>query len=320
MLRPLVFGLAAGLMASGPGLVSGQAYPNKPVRIVTAEAGGGNDFAARLIAEGLAGGLGQPVIVENRGGAGGAIAAELVAKAQPDGYTLITYASNFYIVPLMKKVPYDVVKDFAPVTAAGIAPNVVVVPPSLPAKSIKELIALAKAKPGELNYADGSTGGSQYLATELFKSMAGVNIVAVTYKGNGPAITALIAGQVQMMLSSAIAAAPSIKSGKLKALAVTSAKPSTLAPELPTVAASGLPGYEAISVYSVYAPARTPAAIINRLNREAVRFLNRADVKERLLSIGVEAVGSSPAELAAIVKSDMTRLARVIKDTGIKID
>ena len=317
--RAAVSALSVVLLVSITEAVSGQQnYPNRPVRIVTAEAGGGNDFTARLLAQGLGGSLGQPVIVENRAGAGGAIAAELVARAQPDGHTLILYGSNFFTLPLLKKVPYDVVKDFAPVTAVGSTPNVLVVHPSLAANSVKELIALAKSKPGELNASSGGTGGSNHLAAELFKAMAGLNILLIHYSGAGPALNALIGGQVHMMFATASASAPHIKSGKLRALAVTTAQPSVLAPGLPTVAASGLAGYEAVSVYGVFAPAKTPPAIVTRLNQDAVRFLSRADVKEKFLNVGIDVIGSSTQELAAAVKSEMTRLGKVIKDANIR--
>ena len=308
-----------GMMIFGAGVASGQNYPSKPIRMVTAEAGGGNDFVARLIAPGLADSLGQQAIVDNRGGAGGIIAAEIVAKAAPDGYTLLVYASNIWIIPLLRThVPYDPVRDFSPITWAARSPNTVVVHPSLPVKSVKELIAFAKARPGALNYGSGGTGATTHLAVELFKAMAKVNIVRINYKGNAPAIHDLLAGQVQLMFATASLAAPHIRSGRLRALAVTSAQPSALAPGLPTVAASGLPGYESISIYGIFAPAKTPATIITRLNQEMVRILNKADVKEKFLNSGVEPVGSSPEEFAATIKSDMVRMGKVIKDAGIR--
>lgn len=311
--------LLAGLGALCVGAAFGQNYPVKPVRIVTAEPGGGNDFAARVLAQGLTRSLGQQVIVDNRGGAGGAIAAEVAAKAPPDGYTLLLYAGNIWTIPLLRKnVPYDFVADFAPVTWVARSPNTVVVHPSLPVQSVKELIALAKARPGQLNYASGGSGSSTHLSVELFKSMAGVNIVRVPYKGNAPALNDLIAGQVQVMFVTAATVTPHLTSGRLKALAVTSVEPSVLAPGLPTVAASGLPGYESISIYGLFAPSRTPAAIIRLLNQESAQFLKTAEVKERFFKVGVETVGSSPEEFAAVIKSDMTKMAKVIKDAGIR--
>jgi tripartite-type tricarboxylate transporter receptor subunit TctC len=302
------------------GAASGQNYPAKPIRIITAEAGGGNDFAARLLAQRLTRSLGQPAIVENRGGAGGAIAAEAAAKAAPDGYTLLLYAGNVWTIPLLRSnVQYEI-QDFAPITWIARSPNTVVVHPSLPVKNIRELIVLAKARPGQLNYASGGSGSATHLSVELFKAMAGVNIVRVPYKGNAPALNDLVAGQVQVMFPTAATVAPHLTSGRLRALAVTSAEPSVLAPGLPTVASAGLPGYESISIYGLFAPAKTPAAIIRLLNQECAHYLRTAEVKERFFKMGVETVGSTPEEFAAAIKSDMTKMAKVIKDAGIRED
>ena len=319
MLRPLLIVsiLAIGLVVLGAGAVRGQDYPTKPIRIVTGSAGGGQDFATRIIAQGISGSLGQPVIVDNRGGSG-IIAAEIVAKAPPDGYTLLVAASPHWILPLLQdQVPYDPVKDFSPVTLALRLPNLIVVHPSLPANSVKELIALAKARPAALNYGSSGTGASTHLAAELFKAMAGVNLVRVPYKGGGPALNALLGGEVQVWFPNVAAAAPHVRSGKLRALAVTSTAPSALSPGLPTVAAS-LPGYEAVSMIGIFAQAKAPAAIINRINQEIVRVLNTAEVRERLLSTGVEPVGGSPKEFAAAVKSEMAKWGKVIRDAGIR--
>jgi tripartite-type tricarboxylate transporter receptor subunit TctC len=313
-------------MVLGATVVSGQnpstelraGYPNKPIRIVTADAGGNGDFHARLIAQGLTSAMGQPVIVENRATI---ISAETVANATPDGYTLMVDGGIFWIAPLLQRMPYDPVREFSPITTLTLSPLLLVVNSSLPVKSVKELIALAKAKPGDLNYAGSGTGTSaNQLAAKLFVAMAGVNIVKINYKGSAQAVNDLIGGQVHVMFGPASSVAPHIKSGRLKALAVTSAHPSTLFPGLPTVAASGLPGYEAGSRQGIWAPAKTPATTINRLNQEIVRVLNRAEVKERLLSIGVETAPSSPEEFAAAIKSDMARLRKVIKDAGITAD
>ena len=300
---------------------SGQGYPMKPIRIVTAEAGGGNDFAARTIARGIGDSLGQQLIVDNRGGAGGIIAADIVARAPPDGHTLLVYASNIWIIPLLKKqVPYDVGRDFAPVTWAARSPSTLVVHPSLPVKSVRDLIAMAQAKPAQLNYGSGGSGATTHIAAELFKAMAKVNIVRVAYRGNAPALNDLIAGQIQVMFITAGAVAPHIGSGRLRALAVTSAQPSALSPGLPTVASSGLPGYESLSMYGVFAPSKTPAAIIQHLNREIVRVLNRNEVKEQFLNAGVETVGSTPEAFAAAIKADIARMSKVINDAGIRED
>jgi tripartite-type tricarboxylate transporter receptor subunit TctC len=312
--------LALGVVL-GAGAAYGQNYPRKPIRLVTAEPGGGNDFSARLIVQGLGGSLGQPMIVDNRGGAGGIIAADIVAKAQPDGYTLLLYANNIWIIPLlMSDAPFDVIRDFAPITWAAKSPNIVVVHPALPVKSVEDLIALARARPGELNYGSGGSGSSTHLAAELFKSMARVNIVRVPFKGNSPALNAMFAGEIQLMIVTAGTVAPHLKSGRLRALAVTSAQPSPLAPGLPTMAASGLPGYESIQIYGVFAPRKTDGAIVKRLNEEIVRVLGRTDVKEKFLASGVEPVGSTPQLLAATIKSEIARMGKVIKDAAIRAE
>jgi tripartite-type tricarboxylate transporter receptor subunit TctC len=291
--------------------VHAQPYPSKPVRIVTTEPGSGNDLVARLIAAGLSGNLGQQVIVDNRG----ILAGEIVAKAPPDGYTLLAYGSPFWLAPFIRNnVGYDPVRDFAAVTLSASSPNILVVHPSLPVNSVRELIALAKARPGELNYGSSSTGATPHLAAELFKSMAGVNIMRVPYKGSGAALNDLIGGQVQLMFPNAGAATPHVKSGRLRALAVTTAQPSVLAPGLPTMAASGLPGYESVSPFGIFAPAGTPAVIINRLNQEIVRVLITAEVKERLYNVGVEVVGGSPEQLMVTMKSEMAMWGKVIRD------
>ncbi len=310
---------SVGFMVLGAGVVPGQDFPNKPIRVVAGSLGGGSDFTARLISPGVSSSIGQSVLVDNRGG--DIIPGEIVAKAQADGHTLLLTGSSFWLVPfLYKGVPWDPVRDFAPVTLAADNPNILSVHPSVAANSIKELIALAKAKPGGLNYSTGGAGGSSNLAAELFNSMAGVSIVRVTYKGGGPAALALATGEVQVTFATTSATTPHVKSGKIRPLAVTSAQPSPLAPNLPTIAASGLPGYESGSSYGIFAPAKTPAAVINRLNQELVRVINRPEVTEKFFSTGVRAVGSSPQELAATVKSEIAKYGKVIKDVGIRAD
>ncbi len=315
-IRYVVSIFSIAMMVLGADVVAGQDYPTKPVRILTGGPGGSNDILARLLAKELTDVWNKPVIVENR--SSGIIPIEIVSKASPDGYTLLVNGNSIWIVPLLEKVPYDPVKDFSPVTVAITSPAILVVFPQLPVKSVMELIDLAKAKPGQLNYAAGASGSSNHLATELFKSMAGVNIVRIQYKNVAQNVIALIAGEVQMLISSTASLAPHIASGKLRALAVTSAQPSALAPGLPTVSASGVPGYQAEQMLSIFAPAKTPVTIINLLNREIVRVLNRADVKEKLFSSGVETVGSSPQQLAITMKSEMARTSKVIKDAGIR--
>ena len=317
--RLLAKALCGSLMVLSASAVCAQSYPVKPIRIVTAEPGGGHDLTARLIAQGITPALGQQVIVENRSGA--IFAGDIVAKAPPDGYTLLAFGSSLWLLPFMKNsVPYDAVRDFAPVILATNAPILVVIHPSLPAKSIRELIALAKARPGDIDYASGASGASSHLAVELFKSMAHVDLVRIPYRGNGPALTAVIGGQVQLIFPTAGSAAPHLKSGRLRALAVASAGPTALFPRLPTVAAAGLPGYEASSIVGVFAPAKTPSAIVSRLNAEIHQALNKSETKQRFFDSGVETICGSPEQLAAAVKSEMAILGKLIKDSGIRAD
>ena len=312
--------LAAALAV--PGAVSGQpastgagaAYPVKPIRIITSEAGGGSDLAARTIAQGIAGSLGQAVVVENRTAS---LAPELVAKAPADGYALHVNGTAFWLGPLIRKAAYHPVNDFATITILTIAPTIFVVHPSLPVKSVRELISLARARPGALNYGSASVGSSSHLGMELFKSMAGIDIVHIPFKGTGSAMIGLIGGQVQLMSSPPSTVAPHTKSGKLRAVAVTSAQPSALFPELPTVAAT-VPDYEAVTRTGVWAPARTPASVINRLNQEIVRAFGQADVKDMYFKLGYEVVGSTPEQMLATVKSEMASLGKVIRDAGIR--
>ena len=313
--RLIAWALSAGMTVCGPGVVSAQDnFPNKVIRIVTPATGGGSDVLARLIAPALTESLGQQVIVDNRG----AISAEIVAKSAPDGYTVLVDGSPLWLLPLFRAVPWDPVKDFAPLTLAVSSPSMLVVHPSVPVNSVRELIALAKARPGQLNYAAGTIGATPHLAAELFKVMAGVNIVRVPYKGSGPSLIGLMSGEVEFMFPGAASAWGFVKQGRLKGLAICAAQPSALFPGVPTMAASGLPGYESVSPQGIVAPARTSAAIVARLNREIVQALNKAEVKERLSSSGIEVVGSSPEEFAAKMKADMARTSKLIKDAGIK--
>jgi tripartite-type tricarboxylate transporter receptor subunit TctC len=320
MLTPLyIVGMVAvGLMVAGAERAHGQDYPNRPIRLVTSGIGGGNDFVARLIAQGIAGPLGQPVTIDNR--PSGVIPGETVAKAPPDGYTLLVLGSTLWIGPLLQKAPYDPIRDFAPITLTTRSPNILVVHPSLPVKSVKDLIALAKAKPGALNYASSGAGTANHLAGELLNAMAGIKVQHIAYKGVGLVLTAVMSGEVQIAQLTLGSQALTPLLGKLRALAVTSPQPSALFPALPTVAESGVPGYESGSTDGVFAPAKTPVSIINRLNQEIVRFLNQPEVKEKFFSAGVETVGSSPTEFLATMKSQVTKLGKVIKDAGINAD
>jgi len=305
------------MMLLSAGVAYGQDYPNKLIRIITSPAGGDNDFIARIIGQSISSPLGQPVVIENRPTP---LAVESVAKALPDGYTLLLAGGQLTITPLLRKTSYDAVRDFAPITLPGSSPLILVVHPSLPVKSVRELIALAKARPGELNYGSTGIGGLLHLAGELFKAMAGINIVRISYKGSAEAVNNLLSGELHLILQPPFAVAPHVTSRKLRALAVTSGQPSVLAPGLPTVAASGLPGYEIGVVYGMFAPAKTPARLVDRLNRECVQVLNQPDVRQKFFDSGVESIGSSPAELAAFLKSEMARLGKVIKDVGLRAE
>jgi tripartite-type tricarboxylate transporter receptor subunit TctC len=307
---------AAGMLTLVPGAATGQAYPAKAIRVVTAPAGAGNDFVARVLAQGLAGGLGQQLVVDNRPAG---IVGELVAKSPPDGYTLLALGSVLWLTPLLQdNVGYDPVRDFAPISLTARSVNLLVIHPSVPAGSVKQLIALARARPGELNYATGATGASNHLAAELFNSMARIKMVRIAYKGSGPAINDMVSGQVHVMFPTTAAGLPHVKTGRLKALGVTSLQPSALAPGVPAVAESGLPGYESLVLYGMFAPAKTPAPIISRLHAELVQFRQSGGAADKLLPAGVEIVASSPAELAATMKSEMTRIGKLIKDANLR--
>jgi tripartite-type tricarboxylate transporter receptor subunit TctC len=269
---------------------------------------------ARVITGEISGPLGQSIVVDNKPTI---VAPEIVAKAPPDGYTLLILANVTWNTSLVRKVPFDPVKDLAPITMAARYPSVITVHPSLGLSSVKDLIAMAKAKPGVLNSSTGSTGGAGHLALELFKSVAGVNITRVPYSSGSQEIADLLAGRVQMTLGPGPEMAPHLKSGKMKGLAVTTAQPSALFPDLPTVAASGVPGYVFESSYNVFAPGNTPTAIINRLNQEVVRGLNKPNVKQLVFDAGAEVVTSTPAELAAVRDAELARLGKVLRDAGI---
>ena len=287
--------------------------------MLTAEPGGGSDLTARIVAQGLTAALSQQVVVDNR--VGGINIATIAAHAAPDGYTLLTYSNTLWLIPLMRaQTPYDPVRDFAPVSLIGGAPMVLVIHPSVAATSVKDLIALAKSKPGELNFASGPSGAIPHLAGELFKHMADVRMTQVAYRGVGAAVTDLISGRVQMMFPNASAALPHTRSGRLRALAVTSAQPSAMTPGLPTLAESGLPGYACTASYATFAPANTPAPIVKRLNQEMSAYLKRSDVRERLFSASTEVIAGTPEELQAAMTSEIARFGKVIKAANIKLD
>ncbi len=305
------------------GQACGQAYPVKPIRLVVPQPpGGGNDTIARLISQKLSAALKQQFTVDNRAGAGGLIGADIVAKAAPDGYTLLlANVAGMVIVPnIQKSMPYDALKDFAPVSLIASAPLLVVVHPSLPATSIKQLIALGKAKPGQINYASNGVGTSTHLATEMFKTMTKTDFVHIPYKGLGGAITDLLSGQVQLMFSSAVAMMPHVQSGRLRAIAMTGARRSAAIPHIPTVAEAGVPDYESGSWYGISAPAGTPRAIIDLLNQEIVAAVRAPDITDKLVAEAVIPVGSSPAEFSTHIHKEFARIGQVIKSSGAKFD
>lgn len=301
------------------GSLMAQGYPQKPVRIVTAGVGGASDFVSRVVAHAISGPLGQQVIVDNR--PSGVIPGEVVAKASPDGYTLLVASNGLWAEPLLRaSTPYDVAKDFVPVCQVGVSPAFLVVHPALPVNSVRELIALAKARPGELNYASGAAGGSDHLAAELFNSMTGVNIVRVGYKSGARRTADLIGGHVQLSFGTGGTVAPYIKSGRLRALATTSLKRSVAFPDLPTISESGVPGYEAVQLLGVFTPARTPAEIVVRLSQVISEAVNQPEAKARLLNSGIEAVASSPEQFQASIAADTAKWRKLVKQVGMHAD
>ena len=298
-------------------------YPNKPVRLVVPfPAGGTTDILARAVAQKLTETMGQTVVIDNRPGAGGNIGAELVAKAPPDGYTLLmgTVGTHAINASLYARMPYDHVRDFAPVILVAGVPNVLVIHPSVPVNSVQELIAYGKANPGKLNFASSGAGTSIHLAAELFKTMSGVQMTHVPYKGSAPALADLLGGQVQLMFDNLPSALPHIKSGKLKALAVTSLQRSTTVPDLPTIAESGLPGFDANSWFGILAPAGTPKEIIDRLNSEVAKWLASPEAREKLASQGAIPAGRSPEDFAQHIAAETAKWQKVVKESGAKVD
>ena len=302
------------------GAANAQDYPTKPIKfVVPYPPGGGTDVVARIVNEPLATALGQPIVIDNRGGAAGNLGTDIVAKAPADGYTILFTLSSHTINPkLYEKLPFDVERDFVPVSLVALIPQIVVVNPSVPITNVKELIAYAKANPGKLNYASVGIGSPAHVAGELFKLKTGVDMVHVPYKGGGPAITDTIGGQVQLAIVSMPAALQHVKSGRLRAIAVASAKRSASAPDVPTIAEAGVPDYAVESWYGALAPARTPPAIVAKLNAAFVKVLENPQVKERLFAQGAEAASSSQAEFDRIIKEELAKWELVIKTAGIK--
>jgi tripartite-type tricarboxylate transporter receptor subunit TctC len=316
-----MLGAAFALLAAG--VAGAQSWPAKPIRwIVPFAPGGTTDILARTISDKLTIALGKPVIVENNPGAGGGVGAVQTAKAAPDGYTIMggTISTHAINASLYKTLPYDPVKDFTPITLIARVPNLLVVNPDVPAKNVKELIALMKANPSKYTFASSGNGTSQHLSGELFKSMAGVDMQHIPYKGSPAALQDVVSGQVTMTFDNITTAWPLAKAGKLRALAVTTAKRSPIAPDVPTLAEAGLAGYEIGSWQGVFAPAGTPVDVVKRLNTEIVKIINMPDVREKLVSLGAEPVGNTPDEFAALVKGEVVKWAAVVKQSGARVD
>jgi tripartite-type tricarboxylate transporter receptor subunit TctC len=297
--------------------IAQQPYPAKPIRLLTAEVGGGSDFTARLLSQRLTESLGQQIVVDNR--TGGVIIGDIASKAQPDGYTLMLYSSSLWLMPFMRsQVPYKM-EHFAPVIYLSASPLILVVHPSVPVKSTEELIAHARARPGELNYASGPLGATPHLSGELFKFMTGTNIVHIPFKGVGLAVNDVLAGRVQIMFTSVGGAVPQVKAGRLRALAVTTEKPSPLLPWLPTMA-SVLPGFESVSTNGIFTRAGTPKAVIERLNREANAAIARADIRDKFMSVGMEPRGGTPADFQKVIDDETVRISKVILAARIRAE
>ena len=314
--------ITAAMLFGSAGGASAQPFPTKPIRIIVPfPAGGTTDVFARMISQKLSENLKQQVLVDNRAGASGMIGTEMVVKAPSDGYTLMITATHHAINPsLYKKLPYDTLKDLVAITLVATSPNVLVAHPTFPPNTIQELIALARAKPGQLNFASTGIGGANHLSGELFKSMAGIDIVHIPYKGAAPAMNDLLAGHVSLMFDTIGIELPYVKAGKLKALAVTTAKRTTIAPDIPTIAESGLPGYEAVSWFGMYGPAGMPKEILTRINTEVAKVLHSPDIQKRFIDYGAEAIVNSPEQFAVYLKSEMAKWAKVVKDCGVQLD
>ena len=314
----LIAGLTVAALCSA---AAAQTYPTKTVRMIVGyPPGGPTDVLARIVSQKLTQAWGQQVIVDNRPGASGMIGAEFTARAAPDGYTLLMVPVTYAVTPsLFSKMTYDVEKDLAPVAQVAAAPFILVVHPTLPVKTVKDLITLARSRPGQLNFASASTGGMPHLAGELFNSMTGVKMVHIPYKGAAPATTDLLSGQITLMFNNMLSAMPQVKAGRLRAVAVTSLKRSAAVPELPTIAET-VPGYEANGWYGAFAPAATPKDLINRVNAEMNRIMKMPDVTQRLAGDGVEAVGTTPEQFGAYLKQEVAKWGKVVKASGAKAD
>jgi tripartite-type tricarboxylate transporter receptor subunit TctC len=321
-LGAVLFAASIGLSPAAVRAQGSEPYPSKPVRFVLPfPPGGGTDILGRLLSERLAARLGQPVVIENRGGAGGNVGAEAAARSAPDGYTIVLVAPSLTISPsLYKKLAYDPVKDFAPVSLVATVPNVMVTHPSVPARNLAEFIALAKKKPGAMNFGSGGSGTSNHLAGELFNIVAGVRLVHVPYKGVNLAMNDVMSGELQLVVIGIPAAAPHIKAGKLRALAVIDSKRAAALPDVPTAAEAGLPNFEVTTWYGVLAPAGTPRAIVTRLNAEIVAVMHSPEMKERLATMATEPMTSTPEEFADLIRREIAKWAGVVRTAGLKAE
>ncbi len=318
----LVFVAALLAAPAGSALAQAQAYPNKPIRVVVPfPPGGSTDFLARIVGQKLTAAWGQQVIIDNKPGAGGTLGAAEAARATPDGYTLLMGAVHHTIATsAYAKLPYDFQKDFAPVTVVAIVPNILVVNPSIPANTVKELIAYAKANPGKLTYGSAGMGTAHHLIGEQFNMLAGVDILHVPYKGSSPAVADLVAGQVSLMYDTVASCLPHVKAGKLRAIGVATARRSASLPEVPTIAEAALPGFEVTTWFGFVAPAKTPPEIITKLNAEVVKILNMPDVRERLLASGSEPVGNTPEQMAAQIAKETAQFAKIVKQAKLVVE
>ena len=319
-MRRVCWGLVLSLLSAWA--LAQAAFPARPIRIVVpAPPGGGTDILARMVARKLIEAWGQQVIVDNRGGASGMIGSEIVARADADGHTLLmSFTSHVTNPTLYPKMAYDTLRDFAGVAMAGVVPSILVLHPSVPATSVKEFIAYLKERPGKVVYGSAGSGSAGHLSAVLFNSMTGTQMIHVPYKGSGPALPDLLAGQLQLMFGNMASAIPFVRSGKIRALAVTSGRRSATAPELPTIAESGLAGYDASAWFALFAPSRTPATIVAKLNNEVNQMMRPADMKERMLAIGADPLVLAPAELDKFVRGEMVKWAKVIRESGARSD
>jgi tripartite-type tricarboxylate transporter receptor subunit TctC len=305
---------AAGAFAQG--------YPAKAVRVIVPYApGGGSDVISRILAQRMAENLGRQFVIDNRAGANGIIGTEMAAQAPADGYTLLYVSSPHAVNPsLYRKLPFDTLKDLAPISEIASSPSILVVHPSLPARTVRELVALGKARPGQVDYASGGSGGSPHLATELFKKMAGINLTHVPYRGAGPALTDVLAGQVQVMFANSAPALPHIQAGRLRALGISSTKRSAVAPEIPTIAESGVPGYEAVTIFGLLTPANTPRAIIDLLNAAVHKAMRTPEVGESMKTLGADVVLTTPEEFGRVIEAEIKRWGELVRALKLQVE